>query len=124
MELSKDESEDIFLSSLCNAVSTGWMAGYGLELICEDEDYQEAESKLKNPCVEDVWMEILRSGKKLKFVDHESGEWTRSISLEDVHERVSKTPVEHLANFLTEDSDVESADAVLQTVFFEDLIFA
>jgi len=66
----------------------------------------------------------LKDGKELTMVDHEcEGEYTRSISIKDVHERVSKTPIRHLMNMINEEDDAETADVVLQTVFFEDVIF-
>ena len=58
------------------------------------------------------------------MVDHEcDGEYTRSISIKDVHERVSKTPIRHLMDMINEDGDAVTSDVVLQTVFFEDVIF-
>jgi hypothetical protein len=40
-----------------------------------------------------------------------------------VHERVSKTPVKHLLNAVNEDGDAVTADVILQTVFFEEVVF-
>jgi hypothetical protein len=134
MELSKEEIENIFYTSLCNAVGTGWMGGYGLELTCEKSQYKSSRDHLlsvieqsgenRSICYEDVLMQILRDGGKLTFLDHEGGgTFTRNVSLNEVHGRMNTVPVHHLANFLTEDDDVESADAVLQTIFFEEIIF-
>jgi hypothetical protein len=51
------------------------------------------------------------------------GDMTRSICLADVHERVQQTPHRHLMNMVEENDDADTADAILQTVFFSDIIF-
>ncbi len=120
--LTAKESEDYFFNALCNGA--GYMRGYGIELDWQDADYDEARKKLKNPSIEDVLMKILKDGKKLTFVDHEGeGDMTRSITLKEVHERVQKTPLTHLQNMIEECDDAITADVILQTVFFEDIIF-
>jgi hypothetical protein len=127
IKLNSKESEEYFFSALCNGL--GYVRGYGLELTCTDKDYNAAKSRLfkKNPketiCFEDVYMEILRGGKSIKMVDHESGEYTKTINLQDIHERVQKTPIRHLTDMIEENDDATTADVILQTVFFEDVIF-
>jgi hypothetical protein len=70
-------------------------------------------------------MEILRMGSKLTLIDHESeGEYTRSIGIEEVHERVSLAPAEDVLAMLREEGDANTADIILQTVFYKDIIFA
>jgi hypothetical protein len=66
----------------------------------------------------------LKDGKKLTMIDHEcEGEYTRSITIKDVHKRVSQTPIRHLMNMINEEDDAETADVVIQSVFFKDVIF-
>lgn len=132
IRLTPQESETHFHNSLCNGYGFG---GYGLEFSYTQKDYQTAkkslESKMKSGefksdviCREDVWMEILRIGGKLKVTDIEcDGEYTRTIKLKDVHERVQKTPLRHLMDAVNENDDAYTADAIMQTVFFEDIIF-
>ncbi|CAB4219101.1 hypothetical protein UFOVP1604_184 [uncultured Caudovirales phage] len=128
IRLTTTESEEIFHTALCNAL--GYVQGYGIELDFFKQDYERASSALKKEspgtqiCYEDVLLRLLKDGKELTMVDHEcDGEYTRSISIKDVHERVSKTPIRHLMNMINEEDDAETADVVLQTVFFEDVIF-
>ena len=122
IKLSTQESEEIFFNALCNGL--GYMGGYGLEFEYSDKQYSEAKKKLDSPCFEDVLMQILRDGGKLTMVDVEcDGEYTRSISLADVHARVQTTPLRFLMDMINEEDDAETADVVLQTVFFEDIIF-
>lgn len=125
--LTPKESETYFHNALCNGI--GYIRGYGLELTCDEKDYTKAKEilKSKNPnetiCYEDIYMEILRSGNKLKMIDHESGEYTKEINLQDIHERVQKTPLLHLQDMIEETDDATTADVILQTVFFENIIF-
>ena len=122
IQLTPQESETMFHNALCNGL--GYMNGYGLEFDYCDKQYSAAKTKLQSPCCEDVLMQILRDGGSLTFVDVEcDGEYTRSVSLADVHDRVQKTPLRFLTDMINEEDDAETADAVLQTVFFEEIIF-
>jgi hypothetical protein len=117
-----EESENYFYNSLCNGL--GEMGGYGLSLDYNTVEYQSAKAKLESPCFEDVLMQILRDGGSITLVDEEcEGEYTKSITIKDVHERVAKTPIKHLTDAITENDDAVTADVIIQTVFFEDIIF-
>lgn len=124
IKLTPQESEEYFHNALCNAVSTGYMDGYGLELEWDEAEYELSRKKLTSPCIEDVWMQMLRDGYKLTFVDNESeGDMTRSISMKEVHERVSLIPASHILNLFNENDDVETADCILQFVFWKEIVF-
>jgi hypothetical protein len=120
--LTPTESEEYFYNALCNGL--GYISGYGLAIDFEKKDYAAAKSKLKNPCYEDVFMQILRDGGTLTLVDEEGdGDMTRTITLNDVHERVPKTEMSHLMDMVNENDDATTADVILQTVFFNEIIF-
>ena len=124
--LEKQEAEEIFFNAMCNGL--GYVTGYDLELDFNEAEYKAAATKLKesgtSPCFEDVLMQMLRDGNKITLVDIGcEGEYTRSITLKDVHERVALTPASHLLDMINENDDACTADVVLQTVFFEDIIF-
>ena len=120
--LTPQESEEYFLNALCNGLAK--VTNYGLGLDYEQKEYTEAREKLTNPCYEEVLMQMLRDGKRITMVDVEGeGDMTRSICLQDIHERVQKTPHEHLMDMVDENDDVITADVILQTVFFSDIIF-
>jgi hypothetical protein len=128
IELTKAESEEYFHNALCNGL--GYISEYGLTLEYDEKEYQAAKAKLgiENPgriiCYEDVLLEILKLGSKLRLVDEEGdGEMTKSITLEDVHNNVSTTPIRHLMNMISENDDAETADVIIQTVFYKDIIF-
>ena len=124
--LEKQESEEIFFNAMCNGL--GYVTGYDLELDFNDEEYKAAATKLKesgtSPCFEDVLMQMLRDGNSITLVDIGcEGDYTISITLKDVHERVALTPTSHLMDMINENDDACTADVVLQTVFFEDIVF-
>jgi hypothetical protein len=122
IKLNQKEAEEFFHTALCNGL--GYMSGYGLDLTFEKADYEEARKKLESPCYEDVLLQILRDGKGLTMVDEEcEGEYTRTITLADVHARVDKTPLRFLLQMVEENDDAETADVIIQTVFYEDIIF-
>lgn len=124
ISLTKKESEEYFYNALCNAVGTGYMNSYGIEMDFNSDDYKSAKTKLKSPCFEDVLMQILRDGKQLILTDIEGeGENTKSINLTDVHERVCKMPVNHLMDMIEQNDDAITADVLIQTVFYSEIIF-
>lgn len=128
VQLTPEESETHFFDALCNGLQE--MQYYGLELQYSDEDYKAAKDILKEQsgenteiCYQDVLMQILRMGKSLSLVDLEGGEDSKSITLKDVHERVSNTPISHLMDAINENGDAITADVIIQTVFLNDVIY-
>jgi hypothetical protein len=120
--LTPAESETFFYNSLCNGL--GYIQGYGLELSVNEKDYKAARKKLDSPCFEDVLMQVLRDGKPLKMIDHGcDGEYTKEITLKDVHEKVQTTDAKWLLQMEHEEDDATTADCILQTVFFGEIIF-
>ena len=131
--LTNDESENYFYNALCNGLH--YMGGYGLQLQWDENEYDRAkgkweyEHKGKDPivspqaCYEDILMQILKDGGTLTMVDLENGEDDKVITLDDVHKRVQTTPLRHLMNMVNEEDDAETADVILQTVFYQDVIF-
>jgi hypothetical protein len=124
----KQEAENIFHSALCNGL--GYVGGYGLQLDFDDKDYEKAKKTLKkaNPketiCYEDVLVQILREGGELTMIDIEcDGEYTSSIKMEDVYERLPLTPTRFLMDMINEQDDAETADCIIQSVFFKDIVF-
>jgi len=131
--LTPQESEDLFYDSLCNAVGTGYMDAYGLEMSTRNEDYRNAKNTFppfSSPAYEDILMEVLRQGGELTFVDHESdGEYTQSVTLADVHTRINEALDRGTLEFSTVleaingEGDAGHADSILQTVFYKEIIF-
>jgi len=129
IKLTPQESEECFYDALCNGLEYT-TSGYGLSLDYSDEDFADAKTKMgiDKPgiftCFEDVLMEMLRMGKTLTIIDEEGeGANNSTITIKDVHERVSNTPVRHLMDMINENDDAETADVIIQQVFFNEIIF-
>lgn len=125
--LTPQESEDFFHTALCNGLS--YIDGYGLELTYKNLDYRKASETLRAqsisaPAWEDILMQILRQGDTLRIVDHEcDGEYSRDITLADVHTHVPTAPMSRLLDMYNEDDDAETADVILQWVAYQEIIF-
>ncbi len=123
ISLTPKESEEYFYNALCNGL--GYVQGYGIGLDYDEIEFATAKLALKDPCFEDVLMQILRDGGRLTMVDYEGeGDMTRSICLADVHEMVGKTDPKHLLDMVNENDDAVTADVIIQTVFYKELVFA
>jgi hypothetical protein len=123
IKLTPQESEDFFLNALCNGLSC--FDGYGLELTYNQDAYNKAKKSLRQGVAwEYILMEILRQGDALTIIDHEGdGEYTRDITLADVHTHVPTAPMSRLLDMYNEDDDAETADAILQWVAYQEIIF-
>jgi hypothetical protein len=126
--LTEEESREYFFSALCNGGNV--FRGYGLQLDYNSQHYQTSKDhwilkhKGESICFEDVLMQMLKDGYELKVNDIEGdGEMNRTITLKTVYERMPKVPAEDLLNMKNEQDDSSTADVILQTVFFESIIF-
>lgn len=115
--------EEIFYNSLCNGLD--YVQEYGVRLIHSDFEYNMSKVKLTDPCYEDVLMQMLRDGYELYFVDYDNGDESLNvtITLETVRERVNKIPDWVKACIIDERDDATTADVVIQTVAYGEVIF-
>ena len=126
INLTHEESEAHFYNAICNGL--GELKYYDLDLDYDAKEYKAAKQQLsdKQPdtqaCWEDVLMEMLRSGNTLWIVDENDNE-RHPITLDLVHERVQQTPVNHLMNAINENDDATTADCIIQTVIYGDVIY-
>ena len=123
IKLTPQESEKLFHTALCNGL--GQIAGYDMKLKYKRAEYDAAKEKLDQSniiCFEDVLLQILRDGGQLKMEDL-AGDMDSIISLEQVHERVSKAPADSIMAMINEQDDAITADDILQTVFWEEVLF-
>ena len=126
IKLTHTESELYFYNALCNGLA--YISGYNLELTYDETAYNDAKNRLKNKtdknlCYEDILMEILRGGGVLTLEDRDGNEDSASITLQEVHDRVATTQLNHLMNMINEEDDAETADVILQTVFLQDIVY-
>ena len=98
-------------------------------MIFNDEDYTEAKKsyyKRNNQnsvaCYEDILLEILTMGKHLSFLDNETDE-VFHLSFELALSNLDKLEVERVIQLIDETDDGETADVVLQTCLFGEIIF-
>ena len=130
ISLDRDTSESIFFESLANALD--YMTGYGLKLKWNSEEYDQAKETLseiylsngETVSFEDILMKVLKDGGSLTFEDIEyDGEYTSTITIQDVWDKVQNTPYRNLISMIEENGDASDSDAVLQTVFFGEILF-
>lgn len=117
----KHEAEEMFHDALCNGLD--YIGAYGLSLRMRKKDYEQAKLTIENGCYEDYMMQILKDGNKLKLVDEEGGEDSWSITLKDVHERMSNVDFRHLVAMTQGTDDASTADVILQTIFLNEVVF-
>jgi len=122
ISLTNDLSEEIFFNALCNSMDY-MCSSYGLDLRYKQSDYLKAKDKLTNPCIEDVWMQMLRDGARIGLKDLEGGEDTAYITLSTIHERVKNVPSNYLLDMIDEYDDATTGEVVLQIVFLNDIIY-
>jgi len=126
INLTHEESEAHFYNAICNGL--GELKYYDLDLDYDAKEYKAAKQQFNNKqpdtqaCWEDVLMEMLRSGNTLWIVDENDDE-RHPITLDLVHERVQQTPVNHLMNAINENDDATTADCIIQTVVYGDVIY-
>ena len=122
ISLTNDLSEEIFYNALCNSMDD-MCSSYGLDLRYKEADYKNAKAKLTNPCIEDVWMQMLRDGCKIGLKDLEGGMGTEYITLDTIHERVKNVPITDLLDMIDENDDATTGEVVLQIVFLNEIIY-
>jgi hypothetical protein len=126
INLTHEESEAHFYNAICNGL--GELKYYDLDLDYDAKEYKAAKQQLSNKqpdtqaCWEDVLMEMLRSGNTLWIVDENDSE-RHPITLDLVHERVQQTPTRHLMNAINENDDATTADCIIQTVIYGEVIY-
>lgn len=106
--LEKEEALAVIHSALCNGGLTE-LAYSGVKMCGNKENYEIAKQELidggkSDICREDVWAQILRSGKPLKFYDYE-GEEEQEFNLDKAIEEMSKEQAFDVVNCIREEQD-------------------
>lgn len=125
--LNDKEVKEVLHNALCNGL--GWISGYGLSVNISKEDYSNAKNSLKeaNPdrtiCIEDVFMKHLEDGYVLEFYDSEQEEHV-GFTLEQAKKNLKSEDVtKHIMDMLNENDDAITADCILQTALYGEVIF-
>jgi hypothetical protein len=125
--LEKEEALSIIHSALCNGGLSELMFS-GVVLNVSDDDYAQAKQELidgrnSGICMEDVWIQILRSGKPLKFFDEEGGE-EQEFTLDKAVEEMSKEEALDVVICIKEEQDDAYTGAdLLQFCLYGEVIF-
>lgn len=121
IKFTKEEAQGIFLDALCNGIS--YISGYGLDLDYKKEDYKQAKANCKGSSYEDVLLQILLDGNSLTIIDEEDEDNINTITIQDVYDRISSVPFDHLSDMINGNDDATTADVILQTIFFNEIIY-
>lgn len=123
--LTEEEKYEVLEDILCNGLFV--IGGSGLELQYNEDEYLISRGKMADPksvCFEDILIQMLKDGYKLKIVDIEGeGEYTKEFDLEYFMKEVEATDPIILTNILNENSDAYDSFNALQYVLYNDLIF-
>jgi hypothetical protein len=138
-EMTQDEKLKIMHSALCNGLY--YFSAYGINLDWNSDEYKAAKESLEAQqaagtykpdftdtiCVEDIWAEMLRTGKSLTITDLEEsddededdfGPVIGTISLETIEANWDKIPAKHMQDMVAENDDANTADIILQCIAF------
>jgi hypothetical protein len=125
--LEKEEALAVIHSALCNGGLTE-LRYSGVVLKVKKADYAQAKQELidggtSDICLEDVWTQILRSGKPLQFFDEE-GEEEQEFTLDKAIEEMSKEEALDVVNCIKEEQDdAYTGTELLQFCLYGEVIF-
>lgn len=109
-------------SCLCSGLPI--LATSGVELEYDDLHYAEARAALKepDPCIEDVQVQMLRTGQSLFFIDTENDEAVE-LNLELIQKNWSKARPKDLLDYINEDYDAQTSENIMQTLLYGEVVF-
>ena len=124
IKLTAEESKKFFYNALCNGIFLMWQ--YDLMLVYDSDDYETAREQFEDGqsvCYEDVIMKMLEMGYKISLKDLSGSGHGATIGIDDVINNVQLAPVGHLMDMINQNDDADTADAIIQSVFYKDIIF-
>jgi hypothetical protein len=125
--LEKEEALSVIHSALCNG-GLSELECSGVVINVTKEDYAQAKQELidggaSDICIEDVWAQVLRSGKPLQFFDEE-GEEEQEFTLDKAIEEMSKEEALDVVNCIREEQDdAFTGWELLQFCLYGEVIF-
>ena len=134
--LTEQESEKYFETALCDGLGY-FLTSYGFCIDLDGDKYAKVKNMVRAEvkedegddedyslklCREPLLMMYLKEGGSIKFQDDE-GDYDTDLTIKLIHERVQETPIEHLVDMVNEQGDADTADAVIQSVLFGEVIF-
>jgi len=132
--LSDKELISVIHSALCNGLD--YISGYQMSVQMTKDTYQEAKASIKEEersefnqyfkgtiCIEEVLVKHLSNGNTLNFWDGTTEEVV-GFDLAKAKENLQNEDVtEHVLSMLNETDDAITADCILQSAIFGDIIY-
>jgi hypothetical protein len=125
IKLTSEESKKFFYNALCNGMHQ--MKYYDLAWVIDVNQYNAARELVTGGeygvCREDVIMKMLEMGYTISLKDLNEDGHDATIGMEDVINNVQLAPSGHLMDMINQNDDADTADAIIQSVFYKDIIF-
>lgn len=122
--LTKEERDKVLYDILCNG-GLSYLRSSDVTLDYSDEHYKGVRKE--GDCFEDVLLKIINSGGKLEFIDHDGGEFTRTLTRESLKQALTNVEDKHFCQLvlesLDEQSDAETGYNLIQFIIYGKLIF-
>lgn len=126
--LTDEEIYTVLHSALCNG-GIDMLGLSGLEIDYNNADYKAARQTLLdagiNPCLEDVYIQMLKEDKRLSFEDVEGGDGEKfDLTFEQAKVNLANPKVaEHVLATINEEDDGGTADCILQFAMFNEIVY-
>lgn len=128
MKLEESIIMELFHNALCNIGS--YFNDHGIELDYNEDEYERAKENWKakhpnqKPCIEDVLIQILEDGNELIWNDREGdGDNDCRLTKAMLIENFEFVPRDIIGAYLCENDDAETADSLIQSVLYKEIIF-
>ena len=124
--MSDEYKKEILFNSLCNGLDE--LGFYGLQLEIDEDIFNEAKESWKEknknqlPCYENIIFEMLEMKNIINVIDLENDE-RHYFKLDLAIQYLDKLPTHCILQLLNEEDDVTTADIVLQTCLFGEVVF-
>jgi len=122
--LTKVEQDKVLLDILCNG-AIGFLNSSEITMDYSNELYKSLKQTGDN--YEDVLLKIINAGGKLKFIDADSGDYSKNLTKESLNEALTNIENIDFCNYvlasLSEQSDAETGFCLIQFILYGELIF-
>lgn len=98
----------------------------GVTLDYDDADYKAARAALENPCLEDVYIQMLKEKRRFYFVDEENDGEETDLTLEKAIENFKKPEaIADVILLLSEDGDYDAIPCyrLLQIALYGEVLY-
>ena len=125
IKFNQNDMVDIIYSALCQSLD--WLHDDGYRIGYDDEVYSKAVDTLKDtydstisqldaPCHEDIVIQILLNGDKIKIIDIFEGK-DHEFSLDDLLHNIGLVPSDIMLSYVKEQNNIAESYELIQTIF-------